>query len=176
MINVKDVFRNSCPLPKKKFCLAKSWFFLKYASATHCTSANIIRMINWVRMVEGNVALMGADRDLGERIEGKSPTARTWRRRQNNIKIDFQKEVKWKTWTGLLWFGQGTDGGCFSMMYHIFGFRKMWGGGIFWLFAGLFISQDGLCSKYVVTQRHSVRFANYFPSQWIVDSRLSCCQ
>jgi len=28
-------------------------------------------------MVEGNVALMGADRDLGERIEGKSPTART---------------------------------------------------------------------------------------------------
>jgi hypothetical protein len=77
VINVRDVLRNSCPLPKKKFCLAKSLVFLTYASATHCTSPNIIRMINSVRMSGGNVALMGADRDLVERIEGKSPTART---------------------------------------------------------------------------------------------------
>jgi len=41
--------------------------------------------------------------------EGKRPLGSSWRRWNNNIKIDFQ-EVGWGAWTELIWLRTGTDG------------------------------------------------------------------
>ena len=46
---------------------------------------------------------------VGKR-EGKRPLGRPRRRRVDNIKMGMQ-EVRWETWTGLIYFKKGTGGG-----------------------------------------------------------------
>jgi len=62
----------------------------------------------------GHVARTGRTRGaymvlVGKR-EGKRPLGRPRRRRVDNIKMGMQ-EVRWETWTGLIYFKKGTGGG-----------------------------------------------------------------
>jgi hypothetical protein len=51
----------------------------------------------------------GAYRVLVGKPEVKRPLGRPWLRWENNIKMDLQ-EVRWGSWTGLIWLRIGT--GC----------------------------------------------------------------
>jgi hypothetical protein len=79
------------------------------------SSPNIILVTKSRRMRwAGHVARMGekrgAYRILVGRPEGRRPLGRPRRRREGNIKMDFQ-EVGWGAWTGLSWLRIGTGGG-----------------------------------------------------------------
>jgi hypothetical protein len=52
----------------------------------------------------------GVYRALVEKPERKRPLVRPRRRWGDNIKIDLQ-EVRWGTWTGLIWLRTGTGDG-----------------------------------------------------------------
>ena len=52
----------------------------------------------------------GVYRVLVEKLEGKKPLGRPWRRREDNIKMDLQ-EVGFGVWTGSSWLGVRTGGG-----------------------------------------------------------------
>jgi len=49
-------------------------------------------------------------RVLVVKSKGKRPLGRTWRRWEDNIKMDLQ-EVGWESWTGLIQLWVGTGGG-----------------------------------------------------------------
>jgi hypothetical protein len=54
----------------------------------------------------------GAHSVLVGKPEAKIPLVRPWRRSKNNTKIHF-KEIRWESWTGLIWLRIGTGGGLF---------------------------------------------------------------
>jgi hypothetical protein len=70
-----------------------------------------LRRIRWTGHVTRLGERRGLYRVLVEKPERKRPLGRPRRRWEGNIKMDVQ-EVGWRAWTGWIWLGIETGGGC----------------------------------------------------------------
>jgi hypothetical protein len=77
------------------------------------------RRMRWVGRVARTGERTGANRILVEKSEVREILVRPGHRRKNNIKLDLQ-EVRFGTWTGLIWLRIGTPTTAHSNRFHLF--------------------------------------------------------